>query len=343
MLRRLSFVFAFLWMTIVGGSALAANPFAGYWVGDWSGGSQRGRIYATVSGAGTVSGVVLNSTAGDWGELDGSINDVGVAVLFVTYTKMPLETWNARALFVKNNLRLSVVVPTGGRISSTLRRDPFNYAEQAPANAIGEWSGVWQQGRQGGTLQFTVNPDGSVSGVILGNGASGTLSGSVTPQGDFTGSITYPGAIVEPIVSRLVPNGLRLSAPFTQRKGGTTAVRGSFTLKSGPLPDFGTDTRVLGRWSGIWRTPNDSGSITVVFQANGRISGTLRKAGNPTIALINGQATGIGSFQANVTIPVPGQSPLLKSLNGTVSASGGRLIGSFTLDGVAGTLTLQRR
>jgi hypothetical protein len=344
MLRRLSVILAMLTFVLFGGSAFAANPFAGFWVGDWNGGGQRGRIYATISGAGTVAGCVINSGAGDWGDLGGTVSNAGVAAFTVSYTKLTAQTWNGKCSLLNGTIRMSVIVPsTGSRITSTLRRDPFNFAEQAPENSVGEWSGVWQSGRQSGTLQFTVNPNGSVNGVILGNGASGNLTGSVTPQGDFFGSITYPGNIVEPIVSRFVPSGLRLSAPFTQRKNGTTPTRGSLTLKSGPLPDLGSSTRVIGRWAGNWRTATESGAIEVIFLANGSISGTFRKTGSPLIGLINGQATGIGSFQANVTFPVPGQSPMLKSLNGTVSAAGSRLIGGFTLDGVSGSLTLQRR
>lgn len=345
MLRRLSFVFAFLWFVVLGGSAFAANPFAGSWVGDWNGGGQRGRIYATISGAGTVSGFVINSSAGDWGDLAGSVNNIGIVALSVNYTNMAPQSWSGKTTFARGNIRLSAIVPsTGGRISSTLRRDPFNLAEQAPENAVGEWSGVWQSGRQSGTFQFTVNPNGSVTGETVSDvGPNGVLSGSVTPQGDFFGSIEYPGGIVEPIVSKFVPAGLRLSAPFTQRKNGSTPVRGSFTLKSGPLPELGNDPRRLGRWSGSWRTPTESGSMVVIFQANGVISGSIRKAGSPIVGAINGQAIGIGSFMANITFVVPGQGIIVTPLTGSVSAAGSRLIGAFSIDGVAGDLNLQKR
>jgi len=159
MLRRLSVILAMLTFVLFGGSAFAANPFAGFWVGDWNGGGQRGRIYATISGAGTVAGCVINSGAGDWGDLGGTVSNAGVAAFTVSYTKLTAQTWNGKCSLLNGTIRMSVIVPsTGSRITSTLRRDPFNFAEQAPENSVGEWSGVWQSGRQSGTLQFTVNP-----------------------------------------------------------------------------------------------------------------------------------------------------------------------------------------
>lgn len=345
MLRRLILLIGVCIALMYSDSALGSARFQGSWIGDWSGGGQKGRLYATISLAGTATGYVLNTTAGDWGELNGSVSPSGDISFAISYTSIPVQNWTGKVTSSLQNLKLNAR-PVGAvsRIYSTLRPDPFRGAEVAPENSTGTWSGSWSGGGRHGSAEITVLSTGRAEGVVTASdGESGIVDGQLTPQGDFFGVIQYPSGATDPFVSKFIPGRLRMTAPYTQRRHGTTVVRGTFTLVSGPLP-LSNDSRSVGTWTGSWRNGSDAGTMTIVVRANGMLTGTLLSARTRMTGNITGQVTGIGNFFVDVTVvsPAPG-SPARFELDGTMALAGSRLNGTFVGASSPGNFSLQRR
>lgn len=355
MIQRLTFILAVLCFTLCTNLAIANPGFQGAWVGDWSGGGNQGRIYATISATGVTRGVVLNTARGDWGELTGTVTSSGIVQFAISYSRDAAQSWTGSVAVSLRNLRLGLRQTAGNaRIACTLRADPFRGVLSAPANTSGQWVGRWtsmtriggQRIPNSGTAAISVLPNGEVNGTVTqSNGSIGIFVGRITPQGDMYGEIQSGELPPDPMVARFVPSPQSLSAPFVQlAQGGDTSnvVNGTLTLTSGDrLPGTGSD-RILGVWTGSWRMGADGGTMSITVRENGVLSGTLVNARSPSVTgSLSGTVTSLGNF--NLTVVLGTAAPA--SLSGRMELAGARVIG--TINGNAtmppGSFSLQRR
>ncbi|MFZ4574363.1 MAG: hypothetical protein ACOYN0_08185 [Phycisphaerales bacterium] len=327
-------------MGILGASARAQSPFQGHWVGDWQGGGYKGRIYATIDANGGTTGVVINSTLGDWGDLDGQVQSTGQLSARVDYQRAATQTLSGAATLTRQSLRLSTTQASNGEVfRSTLKVDPTGGVGGAPRGTPGTWGGTWKGTGEIGNQQVTVDASGSVEGFVhnLTHNLRGPITGRVTPQGDFYGLVDYPGRAADPFVSKLKASGGKMSGSFVQLL--SAVFKGTYSFRAGALPDQQDVARLAGNWSGTWSGGSDRGALAVGVNALGDVSGTITNRALRLSGTLTASLDGGGSFVG--VVRYPGYAPI--RVTGFMEAYGANLVGVFDDGDTAGRFDLRRR
>jgi hypothetical protein len=310
------------------GKTIAQEAFAGAWAGDWSGDGFKGRVYANVSSTGRVSGLVINSSVGDWGNVDGTVERNGAVTFAIDYQRLSTRRVTGTAVMSRQSLKLAMRdTADGKRFASVLKANTFADVQTPPRGTIGVWGGTWKGAGEIGNQQITISSDGQVTGWVhnITYGLRGPIEGRVTPQGDFYGLVRYPRRAADPIIAKFPPAANSLRGGYTQLLAGGV-LKATYALTRGPLPDQQSIARLVGTHAGNWASTLYRGTATVTISAEGTLTGTVT---NRTLRL-SGPITGVvnsdGTFDG--VIRYVGQRPL--SVAGFFERYGNVTAGQFS-------------
>ncbi len=278
----------------------APPDMVGTWAGHWTETGWRGWARVSISSSGSCSGSIVRFTDGEVGTIGGSVDRDGNGSITVQYGDFEVVTTAVALKPAPRSLiaRYTYANGFGRAVRGSFAGKPWPGSWPDVSRYAGVWTGDWSGQGQRGSVRLEVAPNGQIAAtaVNLTLGFTSTLRGTLDPSGVFWAEVRAPGQPQSTLAGQLTHHGPSVSGTFTQNLGGWP-FKGKFRLARIDPAQF------EGSWSGTWKAHRLKGTIAIVIDIQGAVTGTVADATTGQSGVLQGQIGESGVFTGVIRYP----------------------------------------